>query len=44
MPQWGEIWQQLLYTYETTTAGSQDLPWLDTLKFFWDSLPDADKV
>lgn len=42
--QFNESWQELLYTLELTIAGADDLPWLDTLNFFWDSLPDADKV
>ncbi len=25
-------------------AGAQDMQWVDTLNFFWDSLPDGDKV
>lgn len=25
-------------------AGAQDMQWVDTLDFFWDSLPDGDKV
>jgi hypothetical protein len=40
----GEAWQQLLYSLELACSGGDDLPWLDTLNFMWDSLPDADKV
>jgi hypothetical protein len=25
-------------------AGAQDMQWIDTLDFFWDSLPDGDQV
>jgi hypothetical protein len=40
----GEAWQQLLYSLELSCSGGDGLPWLDTLNFMWDSLPDADKV
>jgi hypothetical protein len=40
----GNAWQQLLYSLELACSGADDLPWLDTLNFMWDSLPDAHKV
>lgn len=33
-----------MYSVELACSGADDLPWLDTLNFMWDSLPDADKV
>jgi hypothetical protein len=29
---------------ERACCSAADMAWLDTLDFFWDSLPDADKV
>ncbi|WIA34480.1 hypothetical protein OEZ86_012811 [Tetradesmus obliquus] len=40
----GEAWHQLMYSVELACSGADDLPWLDTLNFMWDSLPDADKL
>ena len=40
-----KLWlDALLYQLELALAPADDLPWIDTLDFFWDSLPDSHLV
>jgi hypothetical protein len=40
-----KLWlDALLYQMELALAPANDLPWIDTLDFFWDSLPDSHLV
>ena len=39
-------WCDAVYVgvYVGVWPGAEDMQWVDTLDFFWDSLPDGDKV
>jgi hypothetical protein len=39
-----DAYHSFMYWLELAATSSEDLPWLDTLDFFWESLPGADKV
>lgn len=42
--QLAEGWQRFLLWLDLATTGADDLPVVDSLQFFWDSLPNAEQV